>query len=517
MARGLFSNWKQPVFVHFDTKITKEILDTVITELYKINYNVVACVSDCGGGNVGLWKVLNCGEDKSYFQHPETNKNIYMFADAPHLLKLIRNWFIDTGFKLSDGSVIKKHILEALLEKSNTEISVSHKLNRNHLDCERAQRQNVALAAQLLSHTSSTVLLHFFPGNEEALAAGKFIETVSIWFDIMNSYSPSQTPNIKKPYGLFLSEQDEALDTMYITVKTMRCLGKGTLQIFQKGILMSISSLRGLYSDMKEMVQCKFLLTHRLNQDSLESFFSQIRSRGGLHDHPSPVTAIQRIRLIVLGKNPGFIQDKTNILPTESNEEYLMAKVISSCGISVENASVNKSEDENITTSFSSDSSSSRSSPKEKSNPEVEGFHYLCGWIAKKFKNKYPHFGTYTGASTSHHNYAIPSASWLQHLSFGGLTEPSSELVEQLKKADKVFCKFHKDGIREEKGVVKLVVSKSLKKNIVLPEEILKAFVLQRTYIRIKRLNEQETSKKRKRSLDAENRKTSKKIRKIVN
>lgn len=29
-----------------------------------------------------------------------------IFADAPHVLKLIRNWLIDTGFSLSDGTPV---------------------------------------------------------------------------------------------------------------------------------------------------------------------------------------------------------------------------------------------------------------------------------------------------------------------------------------------------------------------------------------------------------------------------
>lgn len=85
MARGLFSQWKQPIYIAFDQKVTKEILFNIITELHKISYNVVACVSDCGASNVGLWKELEIDINNTSFEHPVTKKNIYMFADAPHL------------------------------------------------------------------------------------------------------------------------------------------------------------------------------------------------------------------------------------------------------------------------------------------------------------------------------------------------------------------------------------------------------------------------------------------------
>lgn len=99
----------------------------------------------------------------------------------PHILKLIRHWLIDTGFILQDGSIVNKNPLAALLDFTDTEVSVCHKLKKDHLECQRSQRQNVALAAQLLSHTSATALLHYKPGDDKVLAenAGKFIEAVS--------------------------------------------------------------------------------------------------------------------------------------------------------------------------------------------------------------------------------------------------------------------------------------------------------------------------------------------------
>jgi hypothetical protein len=106
MVRGLFSNWKQPVFIGFDQKMTKQILFEIITELHKISYNVVARVSDWGGSNVGLWKELGVDINNTSFKYPVSDNHIYMLADAPHLLKLFRNWILDAGFKLKDGSVL---------------------------------------------------------------------------------------------------------------------------------------------------------------------------------------------------------------------------------------------------------------------------------------------------------------------------------------------------------------------------------------------------------------------------
>lgn len=97
MARGLFSAWKQPIYLEFDTQISEEILFDIITKLHNVQYNVVGIVSDCGGGNRGLWNKLEISEEKPFFANPVTSKNVYVFPDVPHLLKLLRNWLLDTG------------------------------------------------------------------------------------------------------------------------------------------------------------------------------------------------------------------------------------------------------------------------------------------------------------------------------------------------------------------------------------------------------------------------------------
>lgn len=59
MARGLFSKFKQPIFVDFDVKVSYDLLMVLIIKLHEIGFNVVGTVSDNGGGNQGLW--TECG------------------------------------------------------------------------------------------------------------------------------------------------------------------------------------------------------------------------------------------------------------------------------------------------------------------------------------------------------------------------------------------------------------------------------------------------------------------------
>lgn len=160
MARGLTQAFKQPIYVGFDQKMSKAILLDIITKLHEIGYTVVAVTSDCGSSNVGVWKEMNVDHNNPAFLHPVTQEEIVFMADVPHLLKLLRNWLLDTGFVLQNGEKISKSPLEALLKlKDNSEVTAAHKLTELHLTCQRAQRQNVRLAAQLISHTTATALL----------------------------------------------------------------------------------------------------------------------------------------------------------------------------------------------------------------------------------------------------------------------------------------------------------------------------------------------------------------------
>lgn len=82
MARGLFSKFKQPIFVDFDVKVSYDLLMLRIIKL----------------------------------PHPVTGFEIFMFSDIPHLLKLLRNWFIDGGFLLEDDTELYQGKIRELLQ-----------------------------------------------------------------------------------------------------------------------------------------------------------------------------------------------------------------------------------------------------------------------------------------------------------------------------------------------------------------------------------------------------------------
>ncbi|KAJ8888053.1 hypothetical protein PR048_007539 [Dryococelus australis] len=97
-ARGLASKWKLPIFNDFDKYIAKDKLFEVIKEVEDSNLKVVAIVSDMGGGNISLWKNLQISTNKVSVTNPvDVTRELWVFADIPHLIKLLRNVFLDYG------------------------------------------------------------------------------------------------------------------------------------------------------------------------------------------------------------------------------------------------------------------------------------------------------------------------------------------------------------------------------------------------------------------------------------
>lgn len=155
---GLFAKWKQPLYYNYDTPMTQELLFEIIKQLYVCGFNVVAIVSDMGPTNIKLWKWLGISPTKTTFKHCVSEKPIYMFADVPHLLKLVRNHFLDSGFFLPNEKYIGKQVTEEVVSLNNRDLSCIYKVSERHLNAVGSQRQNVKLAAQILSNSMANAI-----------------------------------------------------------------------------------------------------------------------------------------------------------------------------------------------------------------------------------------------------------------------------------------------------------------------------------------------------------------------
>lgn len=107
-------------------------------------------------------------------------------------------------------------------------------------------------------------------GNKEV---AEFFELVDSFTDFMNSSIPhsSNSHPMRAGFGFMphFDKQAEVLNKMRNVTSTMRVNNKRSLLPFQKGIIISITSIFRLFEDVREMYDIKYILTTRLTQDAL--------------------------------------------------------------------------------------------------------------------------------------------------------------------------------------------------------------------------------------------------------
>lgn len=230
--------------------------------------------------------------------------------------------------------------------------------------------------------------------------------------------------------------------------------------------------------------------------------------------------------MILLGKNPGLVSKHSNTgtSPGLQEEEYLLSSILKQASlghidIPQENMEIEEAEKPILDTDSTTSSSSNHSSSKGES--EKDGLAYIAGYLAKKHRLKYPHLGQYTyqtEKANALHSCSMPS--WIQSLSFGGLTQPSDEWTQQVTLMDKYFQKYHRQEFCDKKDVIKKTTEYIATKVTDVPKELIHSFARQRIFVRIKFLNlkkDETKSLKRKASINDARRKISKKFKKILN
>lgn len=94
IVRGIIEGQKWPLFYNYDWRMTKEfLLDISVIE------DAVFPVCDMGGANQGLLRSLGVTEVPPNFANPCNDNKVHVFADVPHLLKLIKNNLVDHGIE----------------------------------------------------------------------------------------------------------------------------------------------------------------------------------------------------------------------------------------------------------------------------------------------------------------------------------------------------------------------------------------------------------------------------------
>ncbi len=364
---------------------------------------------------------------------------MWVFYDVPHLLKLVRNNFLDSGFKLTDGTVINKTAIEQLIEKDSGELKTRFQLTHSHITVSCQGRQNVRSAAQLFSTRTAKALKYALKNDKMA----EFLLVINDAFDVLNSRIPYDEKNkMKSSFGDERFQwQNEILEKMKKLMYTMRVGNNKNLLPFQRGFIISIESLRGLYRDFMKKHHGRYLLTSRLNQDCLENFFFRIRRLGGFYDHPQATEVRNRIQLLILssGKVETIISPHSSVATDAASNGSTSQSVHGestvdadddltflpySLFIRIEEDNQECQNVSNDTTNLPEDSLMDDTAV----NCGKDALNYIAGYIA--FQCATGHFGVIDQEQ----------AEWIHVLSRDGLRVPSLHWLDSIKQFQIIFA-----------------------------------------------------------------------------
>ena len=199
LLRGIFKNFKIPIWYDFDKKMEEKELKEIITKLEDISYHVICITMDNGGDNVSLASSLEVEPDQPFFQHPtREGEKVFFFFDPVHLLKLMRNHILEKGFILESSEIIGKEQFEELMEKQgrceNTDTQLT-KLTRKHIYPKDQEKQTVKTAVQLFS-SSVALALELLSSEDAAMRTlSEFCLLCDSLFDTSIKVHPT------KPFG----------------------------------------------------------------------------------------------------------------------------------------------------------------------------------------------------------------------------------------------------------------------------------------------------------------------------
>ena len=349
-------------------------------------------------------------------------------------------------------------------------------------------RQKVRPAAQLLSGSFGHVMELLRP---EWVEERKFIHLSNDSFDVCNATCPTDKKPLSRGLGRDVRHL-ELLGRFEDEISAARFGRRRDVLPFQLGYQVSLRSVRGLLEDVKrDLGPGTYLLTARLNQDPLESFFSLVRGKGGASLNPSPTEAKCRLKnltiqfLVRAGINPlsgksgearpfpdddvetGFVSDRVEEVGVEEDLEELLHEV----------------------SQTSASSSSGAVDPVTGVTTGQYAMTHCAGYVAAKVRSVDPSLGT----PSTYAGEDVPIQTLYTRLkSYGGLTIPNEIWLQKYQKMEQAFSIHHHrepDQLSRRPRVIGEVVNLLEGQRLGLDGRVIKRFTRLRTFIRMGRIN----------------------------
>jgi len=310
MAVGLTGHWKITLGYFLTAGITAtlqaQLIRSAFSKLHEVGIRGMALVMDGHATNQAMVNELGGSLSPSnirttFIHSSDPHLKIYIFFDACHMLKLIRNALEALKEIVIPGcGTARWNDIVQLHELQHKEgLRVANKLRTGHIKFQQ-QKIKVRLVAQTFS-ASVGKALQFKSVNKmldfrETNGTQKLLLMIDKLFDVLNSRTRKST-GYKQALSIatfnhtlpFLKECRDLLVKM--TDAKGKKVSESRRHMAVLGFVVNIDSLILLAQELLLLPESpyhqKYLLTYKLSQDHLELYFCCIRRMGGFNNNPS--------------------------------------------------------------------------------------------------------------------------------------------------------------------------------------------------------------------------------------
>lgn len=269
-------------------------------------------VADGATTNRGVWKELGVSGKiecpRNFFQHPlHDNRKVYVFSDAPHLFKCIRNRLLHKKLFVINGMHVKWTDYENLFAADTQHplhLRVCPKLTSSHIyPYSPGEKMRVKYMSQLFSNATASGLKYYsrrnIKGLEETEGTIEFTLMMNNVFDALNRKFPAEGIRINSPDFDTLEKGLAWLNSWEKELSTGRiCEDNFLTRSTAQGLRVTLMSTIALAEYLLHPCDFDYVLSAKFNQDSLEKFFGIIRAVGGQNDHPTMPTFLQLYKML---------------------------------------------------------------------------------------------------------------------------------------------------------------------------------------------------------------------------
>lgn len=314
--RSFGDNYSQPIAVFASKGPTKgavlaQLVLKAIFLLEEAGALVDAVVCDGASTNRSMWKEFGVSGalngTKHYFTHPvDDTRKVFVFSDAPHLLKCVRNRLHAQKILLVNGQRVQwAHFDRLFVEdtKQPGSFRVCPKITFSHINPSNTEKMRVKLATQLFSRSVAKGLEFYSRRKTEGLqdvkATMDFTLRFNDLFDALNRNNPKEGISFGSKDLRVLASSLHWLNNWEKEVVCGKTLRSSLLTCqTAEGLRVTILSTLEITRYLLKECQFKYVLTGKFNQDVLERFFGIIRQAGGQDDHPSMPTFLQLYNML---------------------------------------------------------------------------------------------------------------------------------------------------------------------------------------------------------------------------